>query len=119
MTVYALLGQVPLGKLLGMPWNTMFHELPDQPPHWVLRVYHCCCEPLSTVPSIIESDIQPPLAQPLFACNNTPALRTCMRRNGFACDTAHFRLAPGVTEKFSRPRQKLQVALLLSRYGSE
>ena len=35
-------------------------------PTRLLREIHCCCEPESTLPSMSESDIQPPLAQPWF-----------------------------------------------------
>ena len=47
-----------------MPTKTMFQFDPVQLRHSLLREIHCCCEPESMLPSISESAIQPPLAQP-------------------------------------------------------
>jgi hypothetical protein len=47
-----------------MPTKTMFQLAPVQEPHSLLRLIHCCCVPEPTLPSMRESDIQPPLAQP-------------------------------------------------------
>ena len=102
-----------------MPTKTMFQLAPVQLPHSLLREIHCCCGPAPTLPSMTESDIQPPLAQPLFWWS-TMLPRTCMRRNGTAWETAHCMVPPvGVTEKPSTPRQKVQVALLRGRLASE
>ena len=44
----------------------------------------------------------------------------CMRRNGTACETAHFMVPPvGVTENPSAAFQKVQVALFRGRVASE
>src|ERR1017187_2921652 len=44
----------------------------------------------------------------------------CMRRNGTACETAHFMVPPvGVTENPSAAFQNVQVALFLGRVASE
>jgi hypothetical protein len=37
------------------PTKTMFQFEPVQLPIWLLRVYHCCCEPELTCPSILVS----------------------------------------------------------------
>src|SRR5687767_2041073 len=89
----------------------MFQFDPVQLPHWVLREIHCCWVAELTLPSTSTSDIQPPLDQPLFWLSFMPP-RTCMRRNGTACDTAHC-MVPlvGWIEKPSAPRQKFWVAL--------
>ena len=50
----------------GMPTKTMFQLAPVQLPHSLLREIHCCCGPAPTLPSMSESDIHPPLAQPPF-----------------------------------------------------
>ena len=50
----------------GTPTKTMFQLAPVQLRHSLLREIHCCCGPASTLPSMSESDIQPPLAQPPF-----------------------------------------------------
>src|SRR5262245_62622782 len=118
--VFGVVGHVPPGRLLGIPTNTMFHTWPVQLPHCALREIHCCCDPLPTSKSIRESEIQPPLVQPPLRCSTRLLLRMCMRRNGIACETAHCMPPPGgVTEKFSTPRQKFCVALLLGSTGSE
>ena len=97
----------------------MFQLAPVQLPHSLLREIHCCCGPAPTLPSTSESDIHPPLAQPPFWWS-TMLPRTCMRRNGTACETAHCMVPPvGVTEKPSAARQKVQVALLWGRLASE
>ncbi len=44
----------------------MFQLEPVQLFHALLREIHCCWEPESVLPSMSESDIQPPLAQPRF-----------------------------------------------------
>ena len=61
----AAVGHSPAGGL-GTPTKTMFQLEPVQLRHSLLREIHCCCEPESTLPSMSESDIQPPLAQPWF-----------------------------------------------------
>src|SRR5579863_5723948 len=61
--VYGGSGQSPSGGCT-MPTNTMFQLDPVQLRHSLLREIHCCCEPESVLPSIRESDIQPPLAHP-------------------------------------------------------
>jgi hypothetical protein len=43
------------------PAKTWFQTPFDQPPITLLRISHCCCEPLMTNGSI-ESAIKPPLA---------------------------------------------------------
>ena len=97
----------------------MFQLEPVQLCHSLLREIHCCCEPESTLPSMRESEIQPPLAQPRFWWS-TRSPRMCMRRKGTACETAHCMVPPvGVTEKPSTARQKVQVALLCGRLASE
>ena len=94
----AAAGHSPCGGC-GTPTNTMFQFAPVQLPHSLLREIHCCCGPAPTLPSTTVSDIHPPLAQPPFWCS-TMLPRTCMRRNGTACDTAHCIVPPvGVTEK--------------------
>src|SRR6266567_4744241 len=96
----------------------MFQLEPVQLAHSALRESHCCCDPESTVPSMSESEIQPPLAQPRSWCSiRLP--RTCMRRKATACETAHCVVPPlGVTEKPSAARQNVQVALLRGRLAS-
>ena len=105
-----------------MPTKTMFQLAPVQLPHSLLREIHCCCGPAPTLPSMSESDIHPPLAQPPFWCRTMSPI-TCIRRKGAACETAHciVPLFPplGVTAKPSTPRQKVQVALLRGRLASE
>jgi hypothetical protein len=97
----------------------MFQFAPVQLPHSVFREIHCCWGPAPTLPSIRSSDIQPPLAHPPFWWS-TISPRTCMRRNGTACETAHFMVPPvGVTEKPSAAFQNVQVALFLGRVASE
>src|SRR5512138_2724384 len=97
----------------------MFQLEPLQPAHCALREIHCCCGPESTLPSIFESEIQPPLAQPPFWCRARLPL-TCTLRKGLACDTAHWMVPPDApVARFSTPRQKLQVALLPERKASE
>jgi hypothetical protein len=43
------------------PENTWFHTPLDQPPISLLRVSHCCWDPL-IVNGRLESDMKPPLA---------------------------------------------------------
>src|SRR5579862_8010558 len=109
--VYGGLGHSPSGACT-MPTNTMFQLEPVQVRHSLLREIHCCCEPESTLPSISESDIHPPLAQPrCWWRTRSPIM--CMRRKGTACETAHCMAPPvGVTANPSTPRQKVHVALL-------
>ena len=97
----------------------MFQFEPVQLPHWVLREIHCCWVAELTLPSTSASDIQPPLDQPLFWLSFMPP-RTCMRRKGTACETAHC-MTPleGVIAKPSAPRQKFWVALSPERKASE
>src|ERR1700677_1289248 len=49
---------------LGTPTYTMFHVPPVQVPTSEFLVNHCCCVPPSSLPSILQSAINPPLAQP-------------------------------------------------------
>src|ERR1039458_2842731 len=90
----------------------MFQLAPVQLPHSLLREIHCCWLPDPTLPSTRESDIQPPLAQPLFWWS-TMLPRTCMRRKGTACETAHC-MTPvgGVTDRPSAALQKVTRAAL-------
>ncbi len=82
---------------------------PDHEPIWLLRVIHCCCVPDWICPSILLSEIQPPLDQPPSDSARLP--RTCIRRYGAAWDTAHRSRPPvGVTDRFSADRQKFCVA---------
>ena len=93
----------------------MFQFAPFQLPHSAFLENHCCCEPEFTWPSILQSAIKPPLDQPPSQRLRSPL--TCTRRNAVACDTAQMLMFwswVGVTERFSTPRQKLQVALLLA-----
>src|SRR5438045_8758355 len=92
------------------PAKTMFQLEPLQLPHSESRVNHCCCVPEFTLPSIIESEMNPPDAQPLSSSTSEP--RMCMRRNGDACETAQ-RDVPltGSTARFSTERQQVWVAL--------
>src|SRR5476649_821629 len=91
----------------------MFQPLPVQLPNCELRVNHCCCPPELTWLSIFESAMKPPLDQPPSSRTRLP--RTCMRRNGEACETAHFSVPPlGTTAMFSAMRQKFCVALPLN-----
>src|SRR5215469_14657289 len=116
--VYGGAGHAPSGGCT-MPTNTMFQFEPVQLRQALLREIHCCCEPESVLPSISESEIHPPLAQPRFWCK-TKSPSTCMRRKGTACDTAHCIVPPvGVTAKPSTARQKVHVALLCGRVASE
>nr|BFE72215.1 hypothetical protein GCM10020092_055160 [Actinoplanes digitatis] len=92
-----------------MPTKTWFQFEPDQEPSCELRVIHCCWEPDWICPSIFVSDIQPPEDQPPSESARLP--RTCMRRYGAACETAHRSSPPGgVTERPSAERQKFWVA---------
>src|ERR1035437_10274702 len=80
-------GHSPAGGLT-TPTNTMFQLAPVQLRHSVLREIHCCWGPAPTLPSMRASDIHPPLAHPFFWWS-TMSPRTCMRRKGTACETAH------------------------------
>src|SRR5271154_6215557 len=101
-----------------MPTKTMFQLEPVQLFHSLLREIHCCCEPESALPSMRESDIQPPLAHPLCWWS-TRSPRTCIRRKGIACDTAHCIVPPvGVTEIPSIALQNVVVALLFLALAS-
>src|ERR1035441_9295899 len=116
--VYGGVGHSPAGGLT-TPTKTMFQLAPVQLRHSVLREIHCCWGPAPTLPSMRSSDIQPPLAHPFFWWS-TMSPRTCMRRKGTACETAHCIVPPaGVTEKPSAAFQKVQVALLFGRVASE
>src|SRR4051794_21584006 len=87
----------------------MFQFDPAPLPICELRVIHCCCDPDRTWPSILVSDIQPPLDQPPSSRARLP--RTCIRRYGAACDTAQRSRPPvGFTDRFSADRQKFWVA---------
>src|SRR3954468_23284078 len=112
-----------LGKWAGgapcTPWNTMFQTEPVQLPNSLLREYHCCCDPETTVPSILVSASRPPDDQPTPPLQSWiwfPAPLRWMRRYGAACDTAHRSTvvpAGSCTERFSADRQKFWVALPL------
>src|SRR6202789_3419844 len=104
--VYGGTGHSPAGGL-GTPTKTMFQFAPVQLPHSLFLEIHCCCGPAPTLPSISESDIHPPLAHPPFWCS-TISPRTCIRRNGTACETAHCIVPPaGVIEKPDRKSTRL------------
>src|SRR3954468_24621221 len=112
MTVYGRCGHSPAGGFV-TPTNTMFQLPPTQRDHSALRDNHCCCDPELTVPSMIESAMNPPLDHPPSHRFRFPLM--CMRRNAVACETAQTITSPstlGVTERFSTQRQKLHVALL-------
>ncbi|MFD1047560.1 hypothetical protein ACFQ1S_19460, partial [Kibdelosporangium lantanae] len=69
------------------PTNTMFHTDPFQPPlRSELRVRNCCWEPETVTPSIRESAIRPPLAQPSPPFHSCTWPERCIRRYGAACD---------------------------------
>src|SRR5688572_9415364 len=97
----------------------MFQLEPVQLPHCAFLEIHCCWGPEPTFPSMRESEIQPPLPQPPFWWS-TRLPRTCMRRKGTACETAHCVVPPELpVAKFSTPRQTFWVALLLLKNASE
>src|SRR4030095_2390231 len=103
----------------------MFQFEPVQLPHWVLREIHCCWVAELTLPSTSESDIQPPLDQPLSGLGFMPPRtsmrrRTSTRRPATACETTDC-MTPleGVIAKPSVPRQKFWVALSPERKASE
>jgi hypothetical protein len=116
MTVWDGLGKFGGGAPC-TPVNTMFHTEPDQLPNSLLREYHCCCEPETTLPSTFVSAIRPPLDQPSPPFQSWIwfwAPRRCIRRYGAACETAHRSTvtpAGSVTDRFSAARQKFWVAL--------
>ena len=90
----------------------MFQLLPIQRPQSALRESHCCCVPELTCPSILQSAMNPPLAQPPSQSATLPW--KCTRRRAVPCETAQtFTLSSrvGVTARFSAPRQKFTVAL--------
>src|SRR6266576_994529 len=98
------------------PWNTMFQTEPAQLPNSLLREYHCCCEPETTVPSIFVSASRPPEDQPSPPLQSwiwLPAPLRCIRRYGDACETAQRSTvvpAGSCTDMFSASRQKFWVA---------
>src|SRR6201991_3941463 len=97
----------------------MFQFAPVQLPHSLLREILCCWVPEFTLPSTTESDIQPPLAHPLFWFRTMSPLM-CMRRKGTACETAHNIWPPaGVTARPSMAFEKVVVALSLREAASE
>src|ERR1700677_3983513 len=115
--VYGGSGHSPAGGFT-TPTKTIFQFDPVHDFHSLFREIHCCCEPESTFPSVSESDIHPPLAQPRCWCS-TISPRTCIRRNDTACDTAHCIGPPtGVTETPEIPRQRVVVALLFPTLAS-
>src|SRR5258707_8189357 len=72
MTVYGFSGQAPVGGLT-VPTKTMFHEPPFQVPHSAFRENHCCCEPESIWPSILQSARKPPLDRKSTRLNSSHA----------------------------------------------
>src|SRR5580692_2260436 len=111
--VYGGKGHAPSGGCT-TPTNTMFQFDPVQLFQSQFREIHCCWLPEPTLPSTSESDIHPPLAQPLCWCSTTSP-RTCMRRSETACETAHCIVPPvGAIEIPSAALQKVVVALLCS-----
>src|ERR1017187_5087076 len=90
----------------------MFHPPPVHWPNDAFLENHCCCDPESVRPSILESAIKPPLDHPPSDKFKSPFM--WMRRNAVPCETAQILTLSsfvGVTERFSALRQKLQVAL--------
>ena len=59
--VYGGLGNASSDGAPTTPAKTWFHTALDQPPISLLRISHCCCEPLMTNGSF-ESEMKPPLA---------------------------------------------------------
>ena len=59
--VYGGFGNVASDGAPSTPAKTWFHTPLDQPPIRLLRVSHCCCEPLMTN-GRLESAMKPPLA---------------------------------------------------------
>jgi hypothetical protein len=59
--VYGGFGKPASGGAPSTPAKTWFHTPFDQPAIWLLRISHCCCEPLMTN-GRFESEIKPPLA---------------------------------------------------------
>src|SRR3990170_4209409 len=59
--VYGGAGKVASSGAPSTPEKTWFHTALDQLATWLLRVSHCCCEPLVTAPNL-ESAMKPPLA---------------------------------------------------------
>src|SRR5438034_4359321 len=84
ITVYGCCGQAPAGGLV-VPTKTMFQFPPRQLPNSVFRENHCCCEPESTCPSILQSAMKPPLDQPPSERRTSPF--TCVRRIAVPCET--------------------------------
>src|SRR3954447_13771046 len=58
--VYGGFGKPASDGAPSTPANTWFQTPLDQPPLWLLRINHCCCEPLMTNGSF-ESASKPPL----------------------------------------------------------
>jgi hypothetical protein len=52
----------------------MFQFDPRHPPMWLLRANHCCCVPDRTVPSILQSAMNPPLDQPPSSSARSPRM---------------------------------------------
>ena len=59
--MYGGFGKVASDGAPTTPAKTWFHTPFDQPPISLLRISHCCCEPLMTNGSF-ESAMKPPLA---------------------------------------------------------
>ena len=59
--MYGGLGNVASSGAPTVPAKTWFHTALDQPATSLLRVSHCCCEPLIVFGSR-ESAMKPPLA---------------------------------------------------------
>ena len=64
----------------------MFQTEPVQLPNSLLREYHCCCEPETTVPSILVSAIRPPLTTSRH--RRSTAGSGCRRPAGASAGTA-------------------------------
>ena len=88
---------------------------------WIIEYYYeitLCCEPEIIVPSILESDIKPPLDQPPSKSTKLPFI--CMRRKGVAWDVAHLLVPPsGVTAIPATDLQKVHVAFPRIQSASE
>ena len=116
--MYGDCGHVPVGFPL-FPTKTMFQTPPVHVCIVTFRVKNCCWLPETTVPSIFESAMNPPLAHSLGPPSGskrfTPPDVTWMRRSAVACETAHTSWLliddVGVTDRLEARRQKFSVAL--------
>src|SRR5580658_1211472 len=110
MTVYGFSGHAPWGGWV-VPRKTIFQTPPFQRFQSEFLENHCCWEPEFTWPSILQSAMKPPLDHPWSQRFKSPFI--CVLRIAVPCETAQtltLPSKPGVTERFSTHRQKLQVA---------